>query len=237
VHLPAGDQAVVAVQIGWRDSDIALRSCGWQELVPERIDIGQAPAVESLIDPPGQHVDTVAPGGDIEQRDGIAAGLPSIELGIEGLPGPPVGVIGEEGFAVDEVAQCTGLAAQVTDHVPEIDAMPPVGMTDPHTRRGHYPVRTEEELDAIVKEMRVEAPSDEAGRHRIGNPIDGDGAVAGDIDGDHGEIGGSPCGQRLEYPAFCIDARSMSPVLSGDLRLNELAPGLDADEIAAAPPA
>src|SRR3546814_10090842 len=80
------------VQIGWRDSDIALRSCGWQELVPERIDIGQAPAVESLIDPPGQHVDTVAPGGDIEQRDGIAAGLPSIELGIEGLPGPPVGV-------------------------------------------------------------------------------------------------------------------------------------------------
>jgi hypothetical protein len=33
-------------------------------------------------------------------------------------------VIGEEGFAVDEVAQCTGLAAQVTDHVPEIDAMP-----------------------------------------------------------------------------------------------------------------
>src|SRR3546814_3023088 len=99
--LPAGDQAVVAVQIGWRDSDIALRSCGWQELVPERIDIGQAPAVESLIDPPGQHVDTVAPGGDIEQRDGIAAGLPSIELGIEGLPGPPVGVIGEEGFAVD----------------------------------------------------------------------------------------------------------------------------------------
>src|SRR3546814_14105584 len=85
--------------------------------------------------------------------------------------------------------------------------------------------------------MRVEAPSDEAGRHRIGNPIDGDGAVAGDIDGDHGEIGGSPCGQRLEYPAFCIDARSMPPVLSGDLRLNELAPGLDADEIAAAPPA
>src|SRR3546814_12253829 len=51
------------------------------------------------------------------------------------------------------------------------------------------------------------------------------GAVAGDIDGDHGEIGGSPCGQRLEYPAFCIDARSMPPVLSGDLRLNELAPG------------
>jgi hypothetical protein len=45
--------------------------------------------------PPGQHVDTVAPGGDIEQRDGIAAGLPSIELGIEGLPGPPVGVIGK----------------------------------------------------------------------------------------------------------------------------------------------
>src|SRR3546814_17176035 len=74
-------------------------------------------------------------------------------------------------------------------------------------------------------------------RSRIGNPIDGDGAVAGDIDGDHGEIGGSPCGQRLEYPAFCIDARSMSPVLSGDLRLNELAPGLDANEIAAAPPA
>src|SRR3546814_8937078 len=100
-----------------RDSDIALRSCGWQELVPERIDIGQAPAVESLIDPPGQHVDTVAPGGDIEQRDGIAAGLPSIELGIAGLQGPPVGVLGEEGFAVDEVAQCTGLAAQVTDHV------------------------------------------------------------------------------------------------------------------------
>src|SRR3546814_11698770 len=83
--------------------------------------------------------------------------------------------------------------------------------------------------------MRVEAPSDEAGRHRIGNPIDGDGAVAGDIDGDHGEIGGSPCGQRLEYPAFCIDARSMSTVLSGDLRLNELAPGLDANEIAADP--
>lgn len=61
------------MQIGWRDSDIALRSCGWQELVPERIDIGQAPSVESLIDPPGQHVDTVAPGGDIEQRDGIAS--------------------------------------------------------------------------------------------------------------------------------------------------------------------
>src|SRR3546814_20494613 len=78
--------------------------------------------------------------------------------------GPPVGVIGEQGFAVYEVAQCTGLAAQVTDHVPEIDAVPPVGMTDPHTRRGHYPVRTEEELDAIVKEMRVEAPSDEAGK-------------------------------------------------------------------------
>src|SRR3546814_6146762 len=107
------------------------------------------------------HVDTVAPGGDIEQRDGIAAGLPSIELGIEGLPGPPVGVIGEEGFAVDEVAQCTGLAAQVTDHVPEIDAMPPVGMTDPHTRRGHYPVWTEEELDGIVKKLRVEGAADE----------------------------------------------------------------------------
>ena len=27
------------MQIGRRDSDIALRSCGWQELVPERIDI------------------------------------------------------------------------------------------------------------------------------------------------------------------------------------------------------
>src|SRR3546814_12957279 len=75
----------------------------WQELVPERIDIGQAPAVESLIDPPGQHVDTVAPGCDIEQRDGIAAGLPSIELGSEGLPGPPVGVIGDEGCTADEV--------------------------------------------------------------------------------------------------------------------------------------
>src|SRR3546814_7860665 len=96
----------------------------WQELVPERIDIGQAPAVESLIDPPGQHVDTVAPGGDIEQRDGIAAGLPSIELGIEGLPGPPVGVIGEEGFAVDEVAQCTGLAAQRSEeHTSELQSL------------------------------------------------------------------------------------------------------------------
>jgi hypothetical protein len=42
------------------------------------------------------------------------------------------------GFAVDEVAQCTGLAAQVSDHVPKIDAVPPVRMTDPHTRRGHY---------------------------------------------------------------------------------------------------
>ncbi len=225
------------MQIGRRDSDIALRFCGWQELVPECIDIGQAPAVECLIDPPGQHVDTVAPGGDIEQRDGITAGLPSVELGIEGLPSPPVGVIGEQSFAVDKVAQCTGLAAQVTDHVPEIDAVPPVGMTDPHTRRRHYPVRTEEELDAIVKEMCVEAPSDEAGRHRIGNPIDADGAVAGDIDGDHGEIGGSPWGQRLEYPAFCIDARGMPSVLPGDLGVNELAPSLDADEIAAAPPA
>src|SRR3546814_17471722 len=97
------------------DSDIALRSCGWQELVPERIDIGQAPAVESLIDPPGQHVDTVAPGGDIEQRDGIAAGLPSIALGIEGCPGPPVGVTGEGGFAVEEVAKCTGPAGRGTD--------------------------------------------------------------------------------------------------------------------------
>src|SRR3546814_19132867 len=114
----------LAVQIGWRDSDIALRSCGWQELVPERIDIGQAPAVESLIDPPGQHVDTVAPCGDIEQRDGITAGLPSIELGIEGLPGPPVGVIGDEGFGVDAVAPCTGIAAEVTDPVPKIEAMP-----------------------------------------------------------------------------------------------------------------
>src|SRR3546814_14199475 len=85
--------------------------------------------------------------------------------------------------------------------------------------------------------MRVEAPSDEAGRHRIGNPIDGDGAVAGDIDGDHGEIGGSPCGQLLEYPAFCIDARSMPPGLSGALRLNDLAPGLNPDELSAAPPA
>src|SRR3546814_2598787 len=93
--------------------------------------------------------------------------------------------------------------------------MPPVGMTDPHTRRGHYPVWTEEELDAIVKEMRVEAPSDEAGRHRIGNPIDGDGAVAGDIDGDHGKIGGSPCRSeehtselqslmRISYAVFCL---------------------------------
>src|SRR3546814_14636127 len=77
----------------------------------------------------------------------------------------------------------TGLAAQVTDHVPEIDAMPPVGMTDLHTRRGHYPVWTEEELDAIVKEMRVEAPSDEAGRHRLGNTICGDGDRDGDIGG------------------------------------------------------
>src|SRR3546814_16180811 len=91
--------------------------------------------------------------------------------------------------------------------------------------------------DTLFPDTTLCRSSDEAGRHRIGNPIDGDGAVAGDIDGDHGEIGGSPCGQRLEYPAFCIDARSMSPVLSGDLRLNELAPGLDANEIAAAPPA
>src|SRR3546814_2705217 len=91
-------------------------------------------------------------------------------------------------------------------------------MTDPHTRRGHDPVRAEEELDAIVKEMRVEAPSDEAGRHRIGNPIDGDGAVAGDIDGEYGEIGGSPCGQRLEYPAFCIDARSRSEEHTSELQ-------------------
>src|SRR3546814_13635442 len=98
--------------------------------------------------------------------------------------------------------------------------MPQVGMTDPHTRRGHYPVRAEEELDAIIKEMRVEAPSDEAGRHRIGNPIDGDGAVAGDIDGDHGAIGGSPFGQRLAYTAFCIASRSLPPGLSGDLHLH-----------------
>jgi len=109
-------------------------------------------------------------------------------------------------------------------------------MTDPHTRRGHYPVRTEEELDAIVKEMRVEAPSDEAVRHRIGNPINGDGAVAGDIDGDHGEIGGPLGRQCLEYLTLCINVRGMPPVLSGDLCVNELAPGLDADEIAAAPP-
>src|SRR3546814_10239281 len=68
--------------------------------------------------------------------------------------GPPVGVIGEQGFAVYEVAQCTGLAAQVTDHVPEIDAVPPVGMTDPHTRRGHYPVRTEEEIGKHTSELQ-----------------------------------------------------------------------------------
>src|SRR3546814_13324167 len=180
---------------------------------------------------------TLFPDTTLSRSDGSAAGLPSIELGIEGLPGPPVGVIGEEGFAVDEVAQCTGLAAQVTDHVPEIDAMPPVGMTDPHTRRGHYPVWTEEELDAIVKEMRVEAPSDEAGRHRIGNPLDGDGAVAGDIDGEHGEIGGSPCGQRLESPAFCLDRRSMPPLLSGHLRLHELHPSTHEVHDTTAPPA
>src|SRR3546814_6479844 len=105
-----------------RKTAYEMRISDWSSDVCSSDLIGQAPAVECLIDPPGQHVDTVAPGGDIEQRDGIAAGLPSVELGIEGLPGPPVGVIGEQGFAVYEVAQCTGLAAQVTDHVPEIDA-------------------------------------------------------------------------------------------------------------------
>src|SRR3546814_17970586 len=106
--LPAGDQAVVAVQIGWRDSDIALRSCGWHELVPDRIDIGQAPAVASLIDPPSQHVDSVAPGGDTEQRDGTAAGLPSLPMGLHGFPGPPAGGSEGGGGAVEAAALANG---------------------------------------------------------------------------------------------------------------------------------
>jgi len=218
--LPAGYQAVVAVQVGWWDGDIALGPCSWQELVPESDDIRQAPAVEFFVDPPGQHDDTVASCGDVEQGDGIAAGLPFIKLVFEGLPGSPVGVIGEQRVSVDEVAQCTGLAAQVSDHVPKIDAVPPVRMTDPHTRRGHYLVWAEEELDAIVKEMRIEAPSNEAGGHRIDNPVDADSAVAGDMDGDHGEIGGPLGRQCLEYLTLCINARGMPPVLSGDLCIN-----------------
>src|SRR3546814_1066911 len=79
-----------------RKTAYEMRISDWSSDVCSSDLIGQAPAVECLIDPPGQHVDTVAPGGDIEQRDGIAAGLPSVELGIEGLPGPPVGVIGEQ---------------------------------------------------------------------------------------------------------------------------------------------
>lgn len=237
MHLPAGNQAVVAVQIGWRDGNVALRPVGGQELVPEGIDIGQAAAVESLVDPPGQHIDTVAPGGDIEKCDGITAGLASIDLGIEGLPGASVGVIGKQGFFVDEVAQGTGLASQIADHVPEVDAMSAMGMADAHTWRGHDPVWTEEELDTIVIEMRVQPPPDEAGRHRIEHPVDADCAVAGDIDGDHDEIGGSPGGEWLERRAFRVDARCMPTVLLGDLGLDELAPGLDADEIAATSPA
>src|SRR3546814_21080467 len=64
VHLPAGDQAVVAVQIGCRDGDIALRSCGWQGLVPERLAPGPAPAVARLIDPPGHHGEAFYPCGE-----------------------------------------------------------------------------------------------------------------------------------------------------------------------------
>jgi hypothetical protein len=55
------------------------------------------------------------------------------------------------------------------------------------------------------------------------------------MDGDHGEIGGPLGRQCLEYLTLCINARGMPPVLSGDLCVNELAPGLDAGEIAAVP--
>ena len=100
---------------------------------------------------------TIAVGGDIEKRDHVTAGLSGFESGIERLPCPQIGMGGEQGVAVDQIAYGARLAPQVADDVPEVDAVPASGMLDADPGGGHHPVGPKKELDAVVMEMGVEA--------------------------------------------------------------------------------
>lgn len=90
-------------------------SKGRKKLLPERGDIGETTSIECRVDAQSQRVDTISSCRDIEQGDGVTAGLVGIKLVVEGLPCPPVGVGGEQGVAVYQVPQCPGLAPQVGD--------------------------------------------------------------------------------------------------------------------------
>ncbi|WP_292323492.1 hypothetical protein [Mesorhizobium sp.] len=93
----------------------------------------------------------------IEESDHVAAGLPGIESGIERLPCPGIGVGGEQGIAVDQIAQGLWLALQVADEVPEIDIVSSLRMFDADPVGGHHLVRPEKELNPVIIEVGMEA--------------------------------------------------------------------------------
>lgn len=120
-------------------------------------------------------------------------------------------------------SQGLGLALQVADEVPEIDIVSSLRMFDADPVGGHHLVRSEEELDPVVIEMGMEAVADEARGDRIGDTVDADGAVAGDVCADQGKIRGSLRRQRLEDAALVIHEPGPASVLLGQLLINEAA--------------
>lgn len=64
--------------------------------------------------------------------------LPSIELGIEGLPGPPVGVIGEQGFVISRSFQCLRQGLQMVRrcHRPALRLLPSAPLQPQRHRPG-----------------------------------------------------------------------------------------------------
>ena len=192
-----------------------------QELALQSCDIGELVGIEESLDALGQGLDAVAVGGDIEESDHGAAGVSGVERGIERVPCPGIGMRGKQGVSIDHIAQRLRLALQVRDEVPEIDTVPTAGMPDVDPVGGHHPVRPEEEVDTVVKQMSVEAPADEARRYRIDDSVDADRTVARDVRADQGEIGRSPRRQRLEKTALFPQKLSPAPILLGNLPLDE----------------
>lgn len=69
--------------------------------------------------------------------------------------------MGEQGVTVHEMAQGSGLAVQIADHVLKIDAVSSPRTPDTNSGCGHHLIRSEKEIDAIVEQVGVETPTDE----------------------------------------------------------------------------
>ena len=114
------------------------------------------------------------------------------------------------------MAQGLRLAPQTGDDMVVVDDLRAPGAEGTHARQLGDAIGAKEPFQAVVVEMHPETMTDQARRHAVENLVDGDGGVAGHRDGQLGEVGGAPNGQRLQNRDLGHDAGTAAGIVAID---------------------